>query len=217
MTQTSIFSLVILLMSLACSAYAQPKEEVITGNSPRYRRAIKIGYSPAYSINGKLEGLFRPAIVFETKRINFHELEVNRLSRATREDSGLTVTTTRVDMRYQFTLHLTKNANFIPQAGLSFHFAGSSILTTNPVPIGFEKVRSYYWVVRTGLAFPCRLNLSSRFFIDTNVVFNVISIYGSWQKYHRVNRKDDLYIGYGSIYPFAHERLYVKLGVGYKF
>jgi len=181
--------------------------------SPYYRRAVKVNFS----WNSELEKKRSVSIALETRRRNFHEVEINSVSYSKTVNSGLTTTSTGASIRYQFAWHLTKNARFIPQAGLSLQLSGSSNLTTNPNPVGYTKVREYLWVIKPGLSFPCRYNLSRRFFVDTNMIVNLIMIDGSRLKYYRLDGHKDVYGGWRKFAPFTNDRIYIKLGVGFRF
>jgi hypothetical protein len=200
-------------MSMPLAAYSQGRGEASAVNSPRYRRAIKVNFSR----NSEFEKAHSMAIVMETRRMNFHELEINRVSYSKTQNSGLTVRSTGANIRYQFALHLTKNTRFIPQIGLSLQLGGSSNLTTNPNPTSYTKVREYIWVIKPGLSFPCRFNISRRFFIDTTMIVNLIMIDGSRLQYYRLDGHKDVYGGWRKFAPFSNDRLYMKLGVGFKF
>lgn len=204
---------VILLMAITLTAYSQEEREASAGNSPRFYRAIKINFS----LNSEFEKAHSAAIVIETRRMNFHELEINSVSYSKTQNSGLTITNTGANIRYQFAVHLTKSTKFIPQVGLSLQLGGSSNLTTNPKPIDYTKVREYLWVIKPGLSFPCRFNISRRLFIDTNMIVNLMLIDGSRLKYYRLDGHKDVYGGWRRFPLFAYDRLHMKLGIGFKF
>jgi hypothetical protein len=211
-----ISSLTLFLLTITLSSYSQNKEKTAK-SSPRNKTGVKYNFSLS---NAFLKTL-TPAVVVETNRMNFHEVEFNHVSYSKKEDSGLTITNTRANIRYQFAVHLTKNKKFIPQIGLTLQLGGSSNLTINPdpkpTPTNFARIRQYMWVIKPGLSFPCRFEISKRLFVDTNMIVNFFFVDGSWLTYHRPGGNKDVYGGWRKFPSFSADRFHMKFGLGLKF